>query len=60
MKKRIGVLALALAAAFVVGTAGVVSAGGKADLAAVRQATNKYHDLSAALADGYVEFYTCT
>jgi len=60
VKKRIGVLALALAAAFVVGTAGVVSAGGKADLAAVRQATNKYHDLSAALADGYVEFYVCT
>jgi hypothetical protein len=53
-------LALSLALAFVLGGASVASAGGKADLAAVRQATNKYHDLSAALADGYVQFYVCT
>jgi hypothetical protein len=31
-----------------------------ADIAAVRQATNKYRDLNAALADGYVPFYVCT
>lgn len=61
MKQRIRtILPLALAMAFVVGGAGVASAGGKADLAAVRQATLKYHDLSAALGDGYVQFYVCT
>lgn len=61
MKIRVRkLLALSLALAFVLGGASVASAGGKADLAAVRQATNKYHDLSAALADGYVQFYVCT
>jgi hypothetical protein len=53
-------LALSFALAFVAGVAGVADAAGKADLAAVRQATDRYHDLSAALADGYVEFYVCT
>jgi hypothetical protein len=37
-----------------------VGTGSQADVAAVRQATNKYRDLSAALADNYVLFYTCT
>jgi hypothetical protein len=60
VKKRMSVIALAIAALFVIGAAGVVSAGNGASLAAVRQATNKYHDLSAALADGYVQFYVCT
>ena len=61
MKNRIrSILALSLALVFVLGGAGVASAGGKADLAAVRQATLKYHDLSAALADEYVQFYVCT
>jgi hypothetical protein len=61
VKNRIrSILALSLALAFVLGGVGVASAGGKADLAAVRQATLKYHDLSAALADGYVQFYVCT
>jgi len=53
-------LALSLALGFILGGAGVASAGSGASLAAVRQATDKYHDLSAALADGYVEFYVCT
>ena len=61
MRNRIrNIVALSLALAFIVGFAGVADAGGKASLAAVRQATNKYHDLSAALADGYVQFYVCT
>ena len=34
--------------------------GGQADLAAVRNATARYHDLAAARADGYGEFYVCT
>jgi hypothetical protein len=53
-------LALSLALGFVLSAAGVASAGSGASLAAVRQATTKYHDLSAALADGYVQFYVCT
>jgi len=54
------VLAISLALAFVVGGAGVATARGQADAAAVRAVTEKYHDLNAAIADGYVEFYTCT
>ena len=34
--------------------------GNGADVAAVRQVTEKYHDVAAALADGYVPFYRCT
>lgn len=39
---------------------GLATAAGQADVAAVRQATVKYHDLDAALTDGYVLFYVCT
>ena len=61
MKSRFRqLLALSFAFAFAVGVAGVASAAGKSNLAAVRQATNKYHDLSAALADNYILFYRCT
>ena len=61
MKNRIrNILALSLSLAFVVGGAGVASARGQADAAAVRAVTDKYHDLNAAIADGYVEFYKCT
>lgn len=60
MKSVRSVLAVSLALAFVLGSAGVASAQGGADIAAVRAATFKYHDLSAALADGYVKFYQCT
>jgi hypothetical protein len=56
----LSLVSLSLALAFVVAGAGIASAAGKADAAAVRQATLKYHDLSAAIADGYVEFYRCT
>jgi hypothetical protein len=58
MKRRLFVLLFALA--IVPLSAGAVAAGGKADLAAVRQATNKYQDINAAYADGYVNFYKCT
>ena len=54
------VLAISLALAFVIGGAGVATAKGKADAAAVRAVTEKYHDVNTALADGYVEFYVCT
>ena len=42
-----------------VGT-GIAAAGGQADIAAVRAATAKFHDLDAALAAGYIQFYRCT
>jgi len=59
--KRIrSILAISLALAFVLGGAGVASARGQADAAAVRAVTEKYHDLNAAIADGYVKFYKCT
>ena len=51
---------LALALTFVIAGAGVASAQGGASLASVRQATLKYRDVNAAIADGYVEFYKCT
>jgi hypothetical protein len=34
--------------------------GGQANLDAVRRATAKYHDVKAAIADGYGPFYICT
>ena len=34
--------------------------GNGADVAAVRQVTQKYHDVAAAIADGYIPFYKCT
>ena len=60
MKKLRSVLAVSVALAFIVGGAGVASAQSKASLADVRQATLKYRDVNAAIADGYVEFYKCT
>ena len=60
MKKLRSVLAVSVALAFIVGGAGVASAQSKASLPDVRQATLKYRDVNAAIADGYVEFYKCT
>ena len=61
MNNRIrAAVGLSLALTFALGAAGVATAAGKADNAAVRAVTNKYHDVNAALADGYVAFYKCT
>ncbi|HEX7948747.1 MAG TPA: hypothetical protein VF494_00245 [Candidatus Limnocylindrales bacterium] len=38
---------------------GVTDPAGLTDLAAVRQATARYHDVDRALADGYVPFSPC-
>jgi hypothetical protein len=54
------VVALMLTLLIVPAFAGSAIAAGKSNAAAVRQATVKYHDLNAALADGYIEFYKCT
>jgi hypothetical protein len=55
-----GGLAAALAALFVLTVAGAALGAGKADIPAVRAATNKYKDINAAFADGYAIFYQCT
>lgn len=41
-------------------TGGITSASVQQELAAVRQATAKYHDVNQALADGYVPVSACT
>src|SRR5688500_17621293 len=51
MRKR---LFIALVAALpMLAVAGYAMAGGQSDLAELRQATAKYHDLAVAKADGY-------
>lgn len=61
MNNRIrAIIGLSLALTFALGAAGVATAAGQANAAAVRAVTDKYHDVNAALADGYVEFYKCT
>lgn len=52
--------ALSFALALVPAFAGLTTAAGKADIAAVRQVTDRFHDVNAAIAAGYVPFYTCT
>jgi hypothetical protein len=54
------VASIALALVLVPAFAGATVAGGQADVADVRKATVKYHDIDAAIADGYVLFYQCT
>ena len=60
--RRLPARAAVVGAAFLllVMGSGVATAAGQADIAAVRAATAKYHDLDAALADGYIQFYVCT
>jgi hypothetical protein len=53
-------LATVLGLALLCASSGVAVAAGQAGIADVREATAKYHDLDAALADGYVLFYVCT
>lgn len=62
--RRVAALALGLAivpafAGGALATGGPGSRGNGADVAAVRQATEKYHDVAAAIADGYIPFYVC-
>ena len=58
--RKATLIAPAIGLALVLGGGTLAAAAGKADAAAVRQATNKYHDIDAAFADGYVLFYRCT
>lgn len=49
-----------LGIALLLALSGSAVAGGQAEIADIRDATARYHDLDAALADGYVLFYRCT
>ncbi len=55
-----GGVAATLAILFLLAVAGTSLAAGKADVPAIRAATQQYRDIAAALADDYVFFYTCT
>ena len=58
--RRSTIIGSSLALVLVVMGGALVSAAGQSNAAAVRRATDKYHDINAALADGYVFFYKCT
>jgi hypothetical protein len=57
---RRGLIATAFALLLIPAFAGLALAGPRASIADVRQVTEKYHDINAAFADGYVYFYQCT
>jgi hypothetical protein len=60
-RRRLGaVIGAALGLTIALTGAGVATAAGQANVALVRQVTEKYHDINAAIADGYVMFYRCT
>jgi hypothetical protein len=58
MRRR--VITLLFGLALIPASAGMVSAAGQADVAAVRAVTQRFHDVNAAIAAGYVPFYVCT
>jgi len=58
--RRGRLLTIALAFGLVPAFAGATAAASKSDIPAVRAATQKYMDITAAYADGYAEFYVCT
>jgi hypothetical protein len=60
-RATVAILAAGLAlSAVLAGPSASLAAAGKASIPAVRAATNRYHDINAAFADGYVIFYQCT
>lgn len=60
MQKRNLIILLILVAAAASASLVYAAAGSKRDLATIRRATAKYHDLNAALADGYEALFDCT
>jgi hypothetical protein len=60
LRRGAPVAALVVALAAILVAAGLAAAAGQSEIARIRQATVKYHDLDAALADGYAPFYVCT
>jgi hypothetical protein len=58
--RQIASLALAMFTTPMLALVALAESGGQADLGPIRQATAAYHDLDAAQAAGYAEFYVCT
>ena len=60
MKKRTLITLIVLVAVSITASLAYAAAGEKRDLATIRRATAKYHNLDAALADGYEILFDCT
>lgn len=60
MKQRNLILLLVLAIIAATASVAFANDAGKSDLAVIRGATAKYHDLDTALADGYEILFDCT
>jgi hypothetical protein len=60
MRKRTLIILLILAAFAATATLAYAAAGSNQELATIRQATARYHDLNVALADGYEPLFDCT
>ena len=60
MKKRTLITLIVLVAVSITASLAYAAAGEKRDLATIRRATAKYHDLDVALADGYEILFDCT
>ena len=58
--QRLLVGAIAVLSLLTVAGSSIAMAGGQSQLAAVRAATERFHDIEIAKADGYGEFYMCT
>ena len=59
-RTRRSVVAIMASLVLLPALSGVAAGGGQADVADVRRATAAFHDLDAALAAGYIQFYVCT
>ena len=59
-RRQLVVVAIAFASLLAIGGSAVAIANGQSAIAAVRAATEKYHSLAVAEADGYGRFYECT
>ena len=55
-----GFLILLLGVVLLPAFTGIAAAAGQTDIADVRRATARFHDLDAALGEGYIQFYVCT
>lgn len=60
MHKRNLIILLVLVAVAATASLAYAATGSKRDLATIRRATAKYHDLDVALADGYEVLFDCT
>lgn len=59
-RRDLVVVAITIASLLAIVGSAVAIAGGQGSIAAVRAATERYHSLAAAEADGYGTFYECT